>query len=147
VGFVEQQQAVILGNKNGKIALFALTDGAPGPSGDAITLPLATSSMEVRDISVSPDGATFIGLGGFAPPVGTPRNGLIAVLDLSGNMLGANRIIFQQPVDAVGLSGPTVLVDESRDIIYTNAVINSGDHIGGDPAVFRTPILRGFREP
>jgi hypothetical protein len=147
VNYVASQDAIILGNKNGQIALFSLATGMPGPDGDAVALPFATPAMEVRDIVVGSGGATFIGLGGFAPPVGTPRTGLLATLDLSGNMVGSSRVVFQQIVDAVGLSGPTMVVDPSRDIIYTNAVINSGDHIGGDPAVFRAPILRGFQEP
>lgn len=147
VNYIASQDAIILGNKNGQIALFSLATGAPGPDGDAITLPLATPAMEVRDIVVGAGGATFIALGGFAPPVGTPRTGLLATLDLSSNVLGTSRVVFQQIVDAVGLSGPTMVIDPSRDIVYTNAVLNSGDHIGGDPAVFRAPVLRGFQEP
>jgi hypothetical protein len=147
VNYVSTLDAVILGNKDGQIALFSLSNGAPGPDGDPIALPLATPTMEVRDLVVGTGGEVFVGLGGFAPPIGTPRTGLLATLDLSGNMLGANPVVFQQIVDAVGLGGPVLAIDTERDIVYTNAVINSGDHIGDDPAVFRAPILRGFREP
>jgi hypothetical protein len=147
VNYVATMDSVILGNKDGQIALFSLSNGMPGPDGDAITLPLATPTMEVRDLVVGDGGAVFVGLGGFAPPIGTPRTGLLATLDLSDNVLGANRVVFQQLVDAVGLGGPVLAIDPGRDIVYTNAVINSGDHIGGDPAVFRAPILRGFTQP
>ena len=63
---------------------------------------------------------------------------------------GGPNIVFEQPVDAVGLSGPVVALDEDRGVVYTNAVIDSGtriDIVGGvlSGSPYRMPLLTTMR--
>jgi hypothetical protein len=116
----------LIGNAGGDLVLFQ-ADGSDAPTGTPIRFAEWQPGMQVRDVVVSSDSVAYVGLGGFHPD---PRAGLLAVVNLAG---GPN-IVFEQPVDAVGLSGPVVALDEDRGVVYTNAVIDSGtriDIVGG----------------
>jgi hypothetical protein len=101
------------------------------------------AGMEIRDLVVGPDGGAYLVAGGFSGP----RAGLIAVLDLTGNRTGAERVVFTQPVSSIGLARPSIAVDDARSVVYSNAVIESGDATGIDDSHrYRAPLVRALRE-
>ncbi len=141
IGYVVQTEQIVLGNKTGELRMFEID----GTAATLPSIPALTSEMLVRDIVVSNDGSTYIAAGGFLPST-TNRAGVIIALDLAGAVTGDDRLLLVQPVAAVGLSGPTIVIDEDEGLIYTNAVVDSADGIGPSGTLYRMPILRHARE-
>jgi hypothetical protein len=142
VGFVPQTEQIVLTNRTGALALFDL-QGQPGPDGDRITIPDLLPGMQIRDLAIGGDGAAYLAAGGFSGP----RTGLIAVLDLTGNRTGAARVVFVQMVSAIGLTRPSIAVDDVHGVVYSNAVVETGDSTGIDNSHrIRSPLIRSLQE-
>jgi hypothetical protein len=142
VGFVPQTEQIVLTNRAGVTAVFGI-HGENGPGGDQIAIPGLAPGMQIRDLSVRPDGSAYLVAGGFSGA----RDGLIATLDLSGNQTGASRVVFVQPVSAIGLAQPSIAVDDARGVVYSNAVVETGDATGVDDSHrYRSPLVRALHE-
>jgi hypothetical protein len=140
VGFVPQTEQIVVTNRAGVVMVYDVR-GTNG--GDQIHIPGLAPGMEIRDLVVSPDGAGYIAAGGFSGP----RAGVLAVLDLTGNKSGDDRVVFTQPVSGIGLARPAIAVDDARSVVYSNAVVESGDNTGIDDSHrYRSPLVRGLHE-
>lgn len=118
VAYTSQTDRVAVGNGKGELALFA-SNGTPVVGGSPVQIPGATPGMQICGLTTSREGLLYVVLGGFDP---APRAGLIAVLDLSGNVALDQAVSIVGTVDAVGISNPLAL-DEGRGVLYTNAVV------------------------
>ena len=142
VGFVPQTEQIVLTNRAGVVAVFGI-HGENGPGSDQIAIPGLAPGTQIRDLSVRPDGSAYLVAGGFSGA----RDGVIAALDLSGNQTGANRVVFVQPVSSIGLAQPSLAVDDTRGVVYSNAVIETGDATGVDDSHrYRSPLVRALHE-
>ena len=132
LAYLTDLNQIVVGTRQGDLRVFsAFTDTAFSSSVD---IPGRAAGMQVRSIVIAEDGTGWVGMGGFSPD---PRAGLIAAVALRS---GLRRAELVQPVDAIGISGPVVVLDRVRRVVYSNAVLDVGDRSSVD--VFRTPVFR-----
>jgi len=137
VAYVAAGERLLMGNLDGRLASFGVR-GLDAPAGRAITFAGFAAGMQLRDIYVSPDSSAYVALGGYFP---SARAGLLATLDPLGN------VIYELPLAALGIGRPSIAVDETRGVVFSNATVSSGDIIPPVFAPYRTPVLRARAAP
>jgi hypothetical protein len=139
IAYSAPRERVMIGNRNGEIGWYSIT-GVGAPLSQKVVVPQLETGMQVRDIRAEPDGGVWVALGGFSGP----RRGLVLSMDFTGPDAS---IVSVQPVASIGLTKPAFAVDSSRSIIYSNAVVNTGDSLGiADQRRYRIPLFRGYHE-
>lgn len=132
VAYSAPTDQVVLGNGDGLLALFDIH----GQRISTPTLALRKAGMGVREILTISDGIAYVSLAGLLP---ASRDGVVAALNLTST---TNPVVLSElPVAAIGIGGTTLALDTSFGILYTNAVVDTGDRIGSLHP-YRIPILR-----
>lgn len=139
IAYSAATERVLIGNRSGLVGAYSI-DGADAPAGTKIAIPQLTTGMQVRDIRAEPDGGAWVAVGGFSGS----RHGLLVSLDLS-DATNPSPVVSVQPVASIGLTTPAFAADSTRSLLYSNAVVNTGDSLGiADSRRYRVPVFRGF---
>lgn len=121
MAYSRSTDTVWLGNTQGEIAAFDLA-GADAPAGTPVAVAGVGPNMEVRELVSTADGTVYATLGGFSGP----RDGLLLIIDPV-----AAAITTRQELVAVGFSPVTIAIDETRQLLFTTGIVDSGDRVFG----------------